>query len=337
MTNPDTWALGFFAGQKASHPAHFVGLVSGDRVRDLRPDAAELGTTQDVLSTPAGTRALLESWATVFATLSGLAAAPATGSWLPTGSVIPQSPIAPGQVLQAGANYRKHVVDLAVSHADLANGRTEQQVRNETAAMMDARKASGIPYFFIGLPSAITGPTEDVILPGYSQKHDWELELAAVIGEPAFRVSPDAALAHVAAYTIVNDLTTRDLVFRRDMPEIGTDWFRGKNAPGFLPVGPWLVPSAFVSDPQQLHLTLTLNGRTMQDEEAGDMLFTVAELVSAASQTVRLQPGDLILTGSPAGNGAAWGRMLRDGDVMESTITGLGAQRTRVIAEVAGE
>ena len=187
-------------------------------------------------------------------------------------------------MLQAGANYRKHVVDLAVSHADLANGRTEAEVREQTAAMMDKRKATGVPYFFIGLPSAITGPNDEVVLPAYSTKHDWELELAAVIGTPAFRVSPEQALEHVAAYTIVNDLTTRDLVFRRDMPEIGSDWFRAKNAPGFLPVGPWLVPSAFVGDPQKLHLTLTLNGQVMQDESAADMLFSVGGMNMPASR-----------------------------------------------------
>ncbi|MDP9027583.1 MAG: fumarylacetoacetate hydrolase family protein [Actinomycetota bacterium] len=328
MTEPERWALGYFEGVTG----RFVGLVVGDSVRDLRADAAALGLSD--ASAPTATRELLAQWDSAFPTLDGLAAERASGSWLPTASVTPRPPVEPHQVLQAGANYRKHVIDLAVAHAEIAAGRTVEQVRAETAAMMDARKADGIPYFFIGLPSAMAGPTDEVVLPAYSQKHDWELELAAVIGSPAFHVTTAEALDHVAAYTIVNDLTTRDLVFRRDMPEIGTDWFRGKNAPGFLPVGPWIVPSAFVGDPQSLQLTLRLNGDVMQDESTEDMLFTVAELVSAASQTVVLQPGDLLLTGSPAGNGQHWGRLLRDGDVMESTITGLGEQRTRVVAEV---
>ena len=339
MTHPTHWALGFFTGESGQ----FVGLVadvaasdgSASRVRDLRPDATLLG--QHPLDSAEGTRYLLENWDFVLPVLSELAAESAPGTWLDASTLHVHPPLAPRQVLQAGANYRKHVVDLAVSHADLANGRTEAEVREQTAAMMDKRKATGVPYFFIGLPSAITGPNDEVVLPDYSAKHDWELELAAVIGTPAFRVSPAQALEHVAAYTIVNDLTTRDLVFRRDMPEIGSDWFRAKNAPGFLPVGPWLVPSAFVGDPQKLHLTLTLNGQVMQDESAADMLFSVAELISAASQTTVLQPGDLILTGSPAGNGAHWGRLLQDGDVMRSTITGLGTQHTRVVAERTAE
>ncbi|MEO8907192.1 MAG: fumarylacetoacetate hydrolase family protein [Microbacteriaceae bacterium] len=331
MTEPVRWALGYYAGDSGP----FAALVVGERVRDLRHDAVALAGID--AGAPDATRLLLESWGSARSVLEKLAADAVGGTWLPVASVTPLAPLAPRQILQAGANYRTHVVDLAVSHADLAHGRTEEQVRAETAAMMDERKAHGIPYFFIGLPSAITGPLDDVVLPGYSEKHDWELELAAVIGSSASRVTPDQALDHVAAYTIVNDLTTRDLVFRRDMPEIGTDWFRAKNAPGFLPLGPWLVPSEFVGDPQALTLMLRLNGDVMQNESSSDMLFTVAELVSAASQTITLLPGDLILTGSPAGNGAHWGRLLRDGDVMSSTIDGLGEQRTRVVAEARDE
>jgi len=336
MTEPLRWALGYYTGEGGP----FAALVVGERVRDLSADAAVLTTALRTTIDPAApdaTRLLFENWDGIRPVLEALATDAVGGSWLPVTSVTPLAPLAPRQILQAGANYRTHVIDLAVSHADLSHGRTEEQVRTETAAMMDERKAHGIPYFFIGLPSAVTGPTDDVTLPGYSEKHDWELELAAVIGRPAFCVTPEQALDHVAAYTIVNDLTTRDLVFRRDMPEIGSDWFRSKNAPGFLPIGPWLVPSEFVGDPQALTLTLTLNGDVMQNESSADMLFTVAELVSAASQTTTLLPGDLILTGSPAGNGAHWGRLLRDGDVMTATIAGLGEQRTRVVAEARDE
>lgn len=323
-TEPSHWALGYFSRAGSS----FTGLVVGQEVRDLREDLAALAGLE--LAAPGGTRQLLERWEQAFPVLERLAADRASGRWHPVASLTTHAPIEPRQILQAGANYRTHVIDLAVAHTELSNGRTEEQVRADAERTMDERKATGIPYIFIGLPSAITGPSDDVVLPAYSQKHDWELELAAVIGSPAFRVGPDRALDHVAAYVMANDLTTRDLVFRRDMPEIGSDWFRAKNAPGFLPLGPWLVPAEFVGDPQALRLQLRLNGEVKQDAAATDMLFSVAELVSAASQTVRLSPGDLILTGSPAGNGAHWGRLLRDGDVMESTITGLGQQRTAV-------
>ncbi|MFC8858631.1 fumarylacetoacetate hydrolase family protein, partial [Streptomyces sp. NPDC057144] len=202
------------------------------------------------------------------------------------------------------------------------------------AEIMDRRAAEDLPYVFLGLPSAITGPYDDVVLPAWAGKPDWELELAAVVGRPAHRVSVEEALDHVAGYTIANDLTDRATVFRRDMPQIGTDWLRSKNAPGFTPLGPWIVPAGSVGDPGDLRLTLKLNGETMQDESTRDMIFDVARMVSYASQTARLLPGDLVLTGSPAGNGMHWGRLLRDGDVMDAAITGLGAQRTRCVAEV---
>lgn len=302
----------------------FAGLVVGERVLDLSarfPGAA--------------VRDLLDEWDSVLPVLVELA--DSTGAWQPLAALDVRAPVAPRQVLQAGANYRTHVIDLAVQHSDIGAERTVEQVRAEAAAMMDRRAAEGTPYFFLGLPTVIGGPYDDVVLPDYSRQHDWELELAAVIGRRAFRIDRDEALDHVAGYTIVNDLTTRDLVFRRDMPEIGTDWFRAKNAPGFLPTGPFLVPSRFVGDPGDLRVTLTLNGDTMQDESTKDMIFDVAALVAAASHTVPLLPGDLVLTGSPAGNGIHHGRLLRDGDVMEGTITGgdslsLGTQRVRAVA-----
>jgi len=133
---------------------------------------------------------------------------------------------------------------------------------------------------------------------------------------------------------MVNDVTTRDLVFRKDMKEIGTDWYRAKNAPGFLPTGPFLVPSQFV-DAEDAHVTLALNGDVMQNASTSDLLFDIPALLSAASQTQRLLPGDLLLTGSPAGNGQHWKRFLRDGDVMTGTIANLGTQVVRCVEEGA--
>ncbi|MEV1000705.1 fumarylacetoacetate hydrolase family protein [Nonomuraea sp. NPDC050202] len=300
------FALGTFS---AGAGPRFPGLVAGDRVLDLSAHAPT-------------TRALLERWDDVLPLLHE-----AAGEWRPLDELRVHAPVEPRQILQSGANYRTHVIDLAVAH-EPANGRPAEQVRAEVAAMMDRRVAEDQPYVFIGLPSSVTGPYDDVVIPSWCTKPDWELELAAVIGRPAFRVSQDAALTHVAAYTIANDVTARELVFRRDMPEIGTDWLRAKNAPTFTPLGPYLVPAAFL-DPGDLQVTLKLNGEVMQDESTKDMIFDVARLVSYASQTVELLPGDLVLTGSPAGNGLHHGRLLRDGDVMEGTITGLGTQRNR--------
>lgn len=333
--NPHTERVSLMDLSAIPHPTFALGTVrSADRsYAALLVDTMvlDLDTVADTLAleTPITIRAVLDAWDRTEPILRGLGVD--AGCWVPVDSVTAAAPLEPRQILQAGANYRTHVIDLAVKHADIANGRSEEQVRIETAAMMDKRAAEGDPYFFIGLPSAVTGPYDTVTLPQNTTTNDWELELAAVIGRPAHRLSPENALTAVAGYTIVNDLTTREFVFRRDMPEIGTDWLRAKNAPGFLPLGPWIVPSAEVGDLSELRLTLELDGQVMQDESTKDMLFDTAQLISAVSQTVTLLPGDLVLTGSPAGNGMHWGRLLRDGDVMESTITGLGYQRTPVV------
>lgn len=245
-------------------------------------------------------RGLLESG--VLPTLHAFAMDPAAG-WRPLAGLRVHAPVEPRQVFQAGTSY--------------------------------PRAAEDLPYVFTGLPTAITGPYDDVVLPAWAAMPDWELELAVVIGRAAYRVAEDEALAAVAGYTIANDLTDRASVFREDMPAIGSDWLRSKNAPGFTPLGPWLVLAPFVPDPGHLHITLTLNGQVMQDESTSDMIFGVARLVSYISQTARLLPGDVVLTGSLRGDGGQRGRPLADGDVMEGSITGLGSQRTRCVADRA--
>jgi 2,4-diketo-3-deoxy-L-fuconate hydrolase len=327
--------VGTFSGADGRR---FAGLVTGD---DRVVDLSDTG----VVDGPVTTRTLLADWDRALPRLEALLDRPGA----PLADLAVHAPLEPGQILQSGANYRTHVIDLAAAHRPADDPRPEAEVRAEIAAMMDRRAAEGTPYLFVGLPSSVTGPYDDVVMPSWTTQFDWELELAAVIGREAFRVDREHALDHVAAYTIANDLTARDQVFRRDMPEIGTDWFRAKNGPGFTPLGPWLVAARDV-DPADLRVTLRLGpeigqSTVMQDETTKDMLFDVAALVAAASEITPLRPGDLVLTGSPAGNGMAHGRLLRDGDVMHGTISGsgdaaqrsstslFGAQRTRVVAE----
>jgi 2-keto-4-pentenoate hydratase/2-oxohepta-3-ene-1,7-dioic acid hydratase in catechol pathway len=304
----------------------FPALVTPDaRILDLRVALADERLT--VLG-------LLDDWDAVLPRLRSLAEDGGPDRE-PLAGFRVHAPVQPRQVFQSGANYRQHVIDLHVAHRAPGDDRPEGERRAEAAEIMDRRAAEDLPYVFIGLPSAITGPYDDVVLPAWAEQPDWELELAVVIGRPAHRVSVAEALDHVAGYTIANDLTDRATVFRRDMPQIGTDWLRSKNAPGFTPLGPWIVPAESIADPDGLRVTLRLNGDTMQDESTQDMIFNVARMVSYASEAARLLPGDLVLTGSPAGNGMHWGRLLRDGDVMEGSITGLGVQRTRCVAEAS--
>ncbi|MFI2781713.1 fumarylacetoacetate hydrolase family protein [Streptomyces sp. ALB3] len=304
----------------------FPALVTADaQVVDLRAAFGDKSLS---------IRDLLETWDTAAGRLTALAG-DSESERRPLADFRVHAPVEPRQVFQSGANYRQHVIDLHVAHRAPGDDRSEEERRAEAAEIMDRRADEDLPYVFIGLPSAITGPYDDVVLPSWAGKPDWELELVAVIGRPAHQVSVEDALGHVAGYTIANDLTDRATVFRRDMPQIGTDWLRSKNAPGFTPLGPWIVPAESVADTDDLRLVLKLNGETMQDESTKDMIFDVARMVSYASQTARLLPGDLVLTGSPAGNGMHWGRLLRDGDVMDGSITGLGAQRTRCVTEAS--
>lgn len=295
-----------------------LGLVAGDRIRALTP--ADLGADDlnAFLADPAWDR------------IERLAAQ--DGPWRPLADVTLVAPVEPREVLQAGANYRTHVIQLVM--AGLSKGdpsRSPDEVRAQAEKVMDARAASGRPFFFIGLPQCVVGDDVPLELPSYSETHDWELELAIVIGRRAFDVEPEDAMGHVAGYTIVNDVTTRDLVFPTDVGDIGADWYRSKNAPGFLPTGPFLVPAHFV-DPSALRIVLELNGDVMQDGTTDDLIFDVPTLISVASKTAALNPGDLLLTGSPAGNGQHWKRFLRDGDVMTGTIQGLGTQVVRCVA-----
>ncbi|WP_165143019.1 fumarylacetoacetate hydrolase family protein [Microbacterium endophyticum] len=295
-----------------------LGLVAGDRIRELTP--AELGA-EDLnafLASPDWDR--LE------------ALTQQDGSWHPLDDVTLLAPVEPREVLQAGANYRTHVIQLIM--AGLSKGdpsRSADEVRAHAEKVMDARAASGRPFFFIGLPQCVVGANVPLELPSYSETHDWELELAVVIGKRAADVSPEDAMEHVAGYTIVNDITTRDLVFPTDVGDIGADWYRSKNAPGFLPTGPFLVPAQFV-DPANLRVVLELNGEAKQDATTAELIFDVPSLVSVASKTAPLNPGDLLLTGSPAGNGQHWKRFLQDGDVMSGSIEGLGTQVVRCVA-----
>jgi 2-keto-4-pentenoate hydratase/2-oxohepta-3-ene-1,7-dioic acid hydratase in catechol pathway len=242
----------------------------------------------------------------------------------------------PRNVYCAGMNYRRHVIDLIMSQSDIADrpGLNEAERRAEAEKTMDMRAASGEPFVFMKAVSSIVGAHDAVPLPEGVSRPDWELELGVVVGRPARHVSRTAALDHVAGYAVVNDVTARDRINHKEMR---FDWLKGKSQPGFLPFGPYLVPAAFVPDPQNLRLTLKLNGNVMQDESSADMIYGIARLIEYLSAHVQLWPGDLICTGSPAGNGAHYNRFLRPGDVMEAAIDGLGMQRNQCIAETGPE
>ena len=274
------------------------GVVSGGRFIPLGAFAALDGVTiADLL--PAWPQNL-EALRAALAVQPGFAPA---GSW-PASSIRLLPPVTPRQILQVALNYADHAAEMALP--------IPQQ-----------------PFVFAGLPSALCGACDDVVLPLTGQ-HDWELELAVVIRRHARHVDRAEAADCIAGYTIANDLTTRDRLRR---PEAGrTDYLAAKNPPTFLPTGPFLVPADEV-DAARLPMTLSVNGQVMQQGSTETMVFDVPSLIATLSAQVELLPGDLLLTGTPAGTGHARGRFLRPGDLIEAAIGQLGQQRNRCVAE----
>jgi 2,4-didehydro-3-deoxy-L-rhamnonate hydrolase len=292
-------------------------------VTDLRPAFGDAATTRD----------LLGDWDQSLDRLRVLAAGADGGIELD--ALRPLPPVQPvGQFFCAGANYRKHLTEIAFTMArnDAKETRSDTVLREQARQLVLERAESGTPFVFTMPQSAVSGAKDDIVLWGPGVEHDWELELAVVIGRAAKRVSRDNAMACVAGYTMSNDISTRDVMYRPNFPM--TDFLMTKGRPGFFPTGPYLVPREFVEDYRQLQITLKLNGEVMQDESVDDIIYGVEELVAYASMVTELRPGDILLTGSPGGNAGHHGnRWLRPGDLLEGEITGLGVMRNRCVAQ----
>ncbi|MEX6508090.1 fumarylacetoacetate hydrolase family protein [Jiella sp. M17.18] len=185
------------------------------------------------------------------------------------------------------------------------------------------------PILFNKAPSCIVGPHDDVIVPRGSDRLDWEVEIAIVIGEPALYVSEDEAMDHVAGFCLCNDVSERTFQANR-----GGQWMKGKSAPTFGPLGPWLVTPDALGDPQAVDLWLDVNGERMQTGSTATMIFGVKTLVSYISQFMQLMPGDVITTGTPPGVGMGMKpeRYLKPGDIVTLGGTHLGEQRQVVKA-----
>lgn len=186
------------------------------------------------------------------------------------------------------------------------------------------------PVVFMKATSSICGPDDDVVIPAGSVKSDWEVELGVVIGRHAKRVTVENALDHVAGYCVVNDLSEREYQL-----EHGGQWVKGKSCDTFGPIGPWLVTSDEVPDPQALDMWLDVDGTRFQSGSTKTMIFSVAEIVSYLSKYMSLQPGDVISTGTPPGVGLGQKppTYLKPGQTMTLSIEGLGVQRQRTVAE----
>jgi 2-keto-4-pentenoate hydratase/2-oxohepta-3-ene-1,7-dioic acid hydratase in catechol pathway len=220
----------------------------------------------------------------------------------------------PGNIYCAGANYTDHMAEMA---------RAQGQAPGPNMKELGEK-----PWHFVkSSRSAVVGPEARVKLPVYSQMVDWEVELAAVIGRAARDVSVEKALDYVAGYTIADDLSARDVMRRDKNPATSPfhyDWLSQKCFDGACPLGPWIVPAGDIPYPQNLALKLWVNDKVMQDSHTGKMIFSTAEQIAMLSSRVTLYPGDLILTGTPAGVGMPRRTFLKAGDTVKLWIEGIG-------------
>jgi 2-keto-4-pentenoate hydratase/2-oxohepta-3-ene-1,7-dioic acid hydratase in catechol pathway len=258
---------------------------------------------------------LLERWSTTAGELRAIDVAD-----LPrAGEVRLEAPIRfPRKVVCAGANYFAHLAEMNVPRPDPV----------------------GAPYFFLKPPTTtVIGPGDPIVLPDRPDRRiDWEAELGVVIGRRGRDLDERDVRAHIAGYTIVNDVSARERLGRTDAvaPPFGFDWTSAQAEDTFCPTGPGVTPAWFVDDPQDLRITLSVNGVVKQDSSTADMMNSAFAVVAAASRIMTLEPGDIVATGSPAGVGAPRGEFLQPGDDVVIEIGELGRLRNPVRATGAG-
>jgi 2-keto-4-pentenoate hydratase/2-oxohepta-3-ene-1,7-dioic acid hydratase in catechol pathway len=283
-----------------------AGLIVDEAIFDLAAatGSADYATMLDVLRDWDAARGVLQDIAKT--------ARKTEGRPLNSTRLLPPVPT-PGGIFCAGANFSDHMMEMA-------------KVQN-IAPEPDPHEVGLKPWHFIKAVHCLAPPDSTVKLPPYSKMVDWEAELTGVIGRPARNVSIERALDHVAGYTVANDLSARDFTKRphvSDTSPFKYDWLGQKNFEGACPVGPWIVPADTITDPQNVAIKLWVNDVIKQDSHTSKMIFTLAEQISHLSTLITLQPGDLILTGTPAGVGLARKEFLKAGDVVKVWVEGVG-------------
>ncbi len=283
-----------------------AGAVIGDMIYDV---AALTGQ-----ASYAGVQQVIDNWDNAHRALDAASKSP-KGQGQPVAQAKLLAPLPkPAVIYCAGANYQDHAEEMWK-----AAGKPPEP---------DPHDLGLKPWFFMKSPHAVTGPGTTIQISKYSKKMDWEIELAVVIGRKARDLTIDNALSCVAGYTVANDLSARDLGFRAQLPEgspFRADWIRHKSFDGSCPMGPWIVPAAYVSDPKNLAMKLWVNDVLKQNSNSGRMIFTAAEQIAHLSTGITLYPGDIIMTGTPAGVGAGKGEFLKAGDVVKMEIAEIGS------------
>jgi len=252
---------------------------------------------------PSSNVEIFADWERARAALAALAASAPRSGVAPVEAALAAPLLYPGKVLCAGANYYDHMAEMGFPG-----------VKKETQRLF---------FFFKPPRNAVVGPGATVVMPRGTKKYDWEIELAAVIGKTARHVAVEEALGHVAGYTVALDMSARDFNQAPDQ-FYKFDWVAGKATDTACPMGPWIVPADALADVQNVALKLAVNGAVKQDSSTREMIFSVAEQIARASELMTLDPGDVVLTGTPAGVGVPKGTFLRPGDKIDAEIAGIG-------------
>jgi 2,4-didehydro-3-deoxy-L-rhamnonate hydrolase len=274
---------------------------------------------------------LLETWESAFPTLQEIVAfiekegAARFGAAALTG-LRPLAPVRrPGKMFYAAQNFQEHVDEM------LRAGMSKTGAKKE----FTGEKSSTRPYLFLKAPSCLAGAQDDIAVPLGMKKIDWEAEIALAITKPGKRIKAEKALDHVAGFMTTNDVSCRDLQVREDRPALRSDWLGGKCHDGFAPMGPFLVPRAFVGDHTNLFIRLTVNGEVKQNGNTSQFIFTPEEQIEYASNLLSLQSADIFVCGTCGGVGMGTGTFLKVGDVMETEVQGLGKMRNRFVEETS--
>jgi 2,4-didehydro-3-deoxy-L-rhamnonate hydrolase len=299
----------------------FAALVLGD-------DIIALGSLQaGAFGSASSIDALLNDWDANFVWLQDVVA-DIEQEGLPSGTaklqnLRPLPPVArPGKMFYAAQNFQEHVDEM------LRAGMTPA-----TGPKFTGEKSTSAPYLFLKASSTLAGAYDDIAIPAGMKKIDWEAEIALAIGKPGKRIKAERALDHVAGFMTTNDVSARDLQIRADRPGLRSDWLNGKSHDNFAPMGPFLVPRAFVPDHKNLFIRLTVNGEVKQDGNTSQFIFTPEEQIEYASNILTLESGDIFSCGTCGGVGQGTNTFLKVGDVMETEIESLGKMRNRLIAE----
>ena len=319
--NGTSFKLGTFA--KPGGGAFAAIVLGDDDIINLKaaPNAAALSSTDSI-------DGLLEDWDANFAVLQKISDTLQKEGR--PGAVKPPSlrvlpPVRrPGKMFYAAQNFQDHVDEMLRAGMTPAGG-----------PRFTGEKSTSEPYLFLKAPSTLAGAYDNIEIPTGLNKIDWEAELALAIGRRGKHIKAQRALDYVAGFMTTNDVSARDLQVRADRPGLRSDWLNGKSHDNFAPMGPFLVPRAFVPDYKNLFIRLAVNGEVKQNGNTSQFIFTPEEQIEYASNILTLESGDIFSCGTCGGVGQGTNTFLKVGDVMETEIESLGKMRNHFVAEAS--